>query len=137
MFCTCLFHHSCIPSATNRGKQIRQRRRKKSPAYHRCFYLGNLVFCASSGTGITVDGQHKQDVEKQFVVVPKKEQSSEKPAGQWNTYEISCLRDTIRCHVNGTFQNEASNATATAGWICLQSEGSPIEFRNIYIEPLN
>ena len=77
-----------------------------------------------------------QNVEKQFVVVPKKEQGSENPPGQWNTYEIECLKDTIRCSVNGVLQNEGSNATETAGWICLQSEGSPIEFRNIYLERL-
>ena len=65
------------------------------------------------------------------------EQSSEKPPGQWNTYEISCKADTIRCYVNGVLQNEGTGATDTAGWICLQSEGGPIEFRNIYIEPLD
>ena len=96
---------------------------------------GDLVLIG--GTGITVDGQNRQNVEKQFVVIPKKESSAEKPAGQWNTYEIDCLKDTIRCSVNGVLQNEGTQATTTAGWICLQSEGSPIEFRNLYIEPLN
>ena len=96
---------------------------------------GDLVLIG--GTGITVDGEDKQDVEKPFVAIPKKEQSSEKSAGQWNTYEIYCWKDTIRCYVNGIPQNEASKATTTKGWICLQSEGSPIEFRNIYLEPLN
>jgi len=95
---------------------------------------GDLVLIG--GTGITVNDEDKQDVEKQFVVIPKKEQSSEKPAGQWNTYEIYCLKDTIRCYVNGVLQNEGTGATVTMGWIGLQSEGSPIEFRNIYLEPL-
>ncbi len=39
-------------------------------------------------------------------------------------------------YVNGRLQNGGRKATDTEGWICLQSEGSPIEFRNIYIEPL-
>jgi hypothetical protein len=94
-------------------------------------------FVLIGGPGITVDGEDKQNVEKQFVVAAKKEQSSENPAGEWNTYEIYCLKDTIRCYVNGVLQNEGNNATETAGWICLQSEGSPIEFRNIYIKPLH
>ena len=93
-------------------------------------------FVLIGGPGITVDGEDKQNVEKQFVVAAKKEASSEKPAGEWNSYEIYCHEDTIRCYVNGVLQNEGSNATITAGWICLQSEGSPIEFRNIYLEPL-
>jgi len=94
-------------------------------------------FVLIGGPGITVDGKDMQNVEKQFVVSPKKQQSSEKPAGQWNTYEIYCEKDTIRCYVNGVLQNEGTAASLTAGWICLQSEGSPIEFRNIYIEPLD
>jgi hypothetical protein len=96
---------------------------------------GDLVIIG--GTGITVDGQDKQDVEKPYVIIPKKEQSSENPAGQWNTYEIYCERDTIRCFVNGMLQNEGTKATDTCGWIGLQSEGAPIEFRNIYVELLD
>ena len=87
--------------------------------------------------GITVDGRDRQDVNKQFVSVKKKQQSSERQAGQWNRYDIYCNQDAIRCFVNGTLQNAGTNATDTSGWICLQSEGGPIEFRNIYIEPLD
>lgn len=92
-------------------------------------------FVLINGPGITVDGQNKQNAEKQFVGVTKKQPSSEKPAGQWNTYEIHCEGDSIRSYVNGVLQNEGTAATDTSGWICLQSEGGPIEFRNIYIEP--
>ncbi len=95
---------------------------------------GDLVIIG--GTGITVDGRDRQDIEKPYVVIPKKEQSSEKPAGQWNTYEIHCEKDAISCYVNGVLQNEGTDATDTSGWICLQSEGGPIEFRNIYVELL-
>lgn len=94
-------------------------------------------FVLMNGAGITVDGKNMQNVEKQFVVIPKKQKSSEKPAGQWNTYEILCDKDIVICYVNGVLQNEGSAATITNGWICLQSEGGPIEFRNIYIQPLN
>jgi hypothetical protein len=94
-------------------------------------------FVLMNGAGITVDGENMQNVEKQFVVIPKKQRSSEKAPGQWNTYEIKCDKDTISCYVNGVLQNEGSAATITTGWICLQSEGGPIEFHNIYIEPLN
>lgn len=41
----------------------------------------------------------------------------------------------LGCYVNGMLQNQGAGATITSGWICLQSEGSPIEFRDIYIEP--
>ena len=63
-------------------------------------------FVLINGPGITVDGEDKQDLDKQFVVAAKKAQSSEKPAGEWNTYEIYCLKRTIKCYVNGVLQNE-------------------------------
>ena len=92
-------------------------------------------FVLIGGTGITVDGVDRQNPEKQFVVVEKMAPTSENPAGQWNSYDIHCKDDTIRCFVNGVLQNEGTAATVTSGWICLQSEGSPIEFRNIYLLP--
>lgn len=94
-------------------------------------------FVLIGGTGINVGGRFIQDVSKQYVIVPKKQQSSEKAPGQWNTYDIICRGDTILNYVNGVLQNKGANATETSGRICLQSEGSPIEFRNIYIESLD
>jgi hypothetical protein len=89
-----------------------------------------------NGAGIAIDGKDMQNPSTPFVIIPKKENSSEKTPGQWNTYEIFCNADVIRCYVNGVLQNEGTGATATSGRICLQSEGGPIEFRNIYIESL-
>jgi len=94
---------------------------------------GDLVLIG--GTGITIDGQNKQNSERPFVIIPKKEQSSEKPAGRWNTYDIYCEQDKISCYVNGVLQNEGTAVTDTSGWICLQSEGGPVEFRKIYLIP--
>ncbi len=93
-------------------------------------------FVLIGGTGLTLDGQNKQDTSKAFVILPKKQPGSEKEPGQWNTYEIICLKDQLRCLVNGVLQNDGRWLTDTAGWICLQSEGGPIEFRNITVEPV-
>ena len=92
-------------------------------------------FVLMNGTGITIDGENKQNPKRRYVVIPKKEESSENPAGQWNSYDIYSDADVIRCFVNDVLQNEGTAATDTSGGICLQSEGGPIEFRNIYIEP--
>lgn len=67
---------------------------------------------------------------------PKGKPSSEKPIGEWNRYEIVCENDTVVVTVNGTEQNRATGVTVSEGRICLQSEGTPISFRNIRIEPL-
>ena len=78
-----------------------------------------------------------QNVDKQFVSIKKQKASTEEAPGKWNEYDIVCDAGKIKLFVNGVLQNDATDATDTAGWICLQSEGSPIEFRNIYLEPLN
>lgn len=68
--------------------------------------------------------------------LPRRQASSEKPAGEWNIYEITCRGDAIAIRVNGILQNEATGLSVTSGAIGLQAEGKLVEFRNIYLEPL-
>ncbi len=68
--------------------------------------------------------------------VKKLKDSSEKPIGEWNVYEIICKDNWIVVLVNGQLQNIATECNVTGGKICLQSEGVPVAFRNIYIEPI-
>ncbi|HEY3760871.1 MAG TPA: DUF1080 domain-containing protein [Verrucomicrobiae bacterium] len=68
--------------------------------------------------------------------VPRQQASSEKPIGEWNTYDITCRSDTIIVKVNGVLQNTITGTSTNAGTIGLQAEGGLIEFRNIYLEPL-
>ncbi len=67
---------------------------------------------------------------------PRLEASSEKPFGEWNTYEIYCRGDTIEVFVNGIRQNHVEKVSATSGAIGLQMEGYPVDFRNLWLEPL-
>ena len=62
--------------------------------------------------------------------------SSEKPLGQWNTYDITCRADTIEVSVNGIRQNQIEKVSVRAGAIGLQLEGYPIEFRHLWLEKL-
>jgi hypothetical protein len=62
---------------------------------------------------------------------------SEKPMGEWNHMEIECRGDEIRVWVNGDLVNHATNCSVTSGAIALQSEGVPIEYRNIVLVPLD
>jgi len=73
--------------------------------------------------------------ERRFKVAPKFEESNENPAGEWNTYDITCDGDNIVIIVNGVLQNNASKSSLSSGPIALQSEGTPIEFRNVYLIP--
>jgi len=91
-------------------------------------------FWLLSHSTIKVGG--KQVGPKQYANSKKKHESNEKPPGEWNTYDIVCDGGSVRLTVNGLLQNEGTEANPSSGHICLQSEGSPIEFRNLYIEPL-
>lgn len=68
--------------------------------------------------------------------VKKLAASSEKPDGEWNSVDIVVKGNTIESTVNGVLQNRGKDAYADAGQICLQSEGGPIEFRNVTVEPV-
>jgi hypothetical protein len=86
---------------------------------------GDFVCMAGS------DMNERTDKTKMFV--PKKNSSSEKPVGEWNTMEVICMGNTIEVYVNGTMQNKATGVNISMGSICLQSEGKDIEFRNVFL----
>ncbi len=56
-----------------------------------------------------------------------------KGKGQWNAYTIVCVDGVIKLAVNGKFVNGIRNAEIKKGYICLESEGAPIHFRNVRI----
>lgn len=62
--------------------------------------------------------------------------ASEKPLGAWNVAEVLCRGDSLEILVNGVRQNLAESLPVSSGAIVLQSEGFPIEFRQLWIEPL-
>lgn len=68
--------------------------------------------------------------------VKKMNPSTEKPVGEWNSMEIVCKSNTIEVYVNETLQNKATGVNVTKGYICLQSEGKDIEFRNVFLTKL-
>lgn len=61
---------------------------------------------------------------------------SEKPLGEWNRMEITCKGNEVIVKVNDVLVNHATNCNVTRGAICLQSEGAPIEYRDIVLTPL-
>lgn len=93
-------------------------------------------FVIFPGAGITVSGERYENDQKNLRA-EKRGESSEKPAGEWNRYDITCRGDMIQAYVNGVLQIDGTSSMATSGQICLQSEGGPIEFREIYVEPLD
>jgi len=58
------------------------------------------------------------------------------PAGQWNHYKVESRDGIITLAVNGKVVNQVVNAAPRKGYICLESEGSEVHFRNIRIKEL-
>src|SRR5690606_31195039 len=56
-----------------------------------------------------------------------------KPRGEWNTYDVVCVDGVIKLAVNGKFVNGVQKATQKKGYLCLESEGAEIHFRNLTI----
>ena len=59
-----------------------------------------------------------------------------KGRGEWNTYDVVCVDGVIKLSVNGRFVNGVQKATQKKGYLCLESEGAPIHFRNLTIMEL-
>jgi hypothetical protein len=59
-----------------------------------------------------------------------------KPAGEWNHYTVTCENGAVSLAVNGKVVTRGRDASPRKGYICLESEGTPIEFRNIRLKPL-
>ena len=59
-----------------------------------------------------------------------------KGRGEWNTYDVVAIDGVIKLSVNGKFVNGIRNATQKKGYLCMESEGAKIYFRNIKIMEL-
>lgn len=53
--------------------------------------------------------------------------------GEWNTYDVVAVDGVVKLAVNGKFVNGVSRSTRRKGYLCLESEGAEIHFRNIRI----
>lgn len=59
-----------------------------------------------------------------------------KGVGLWNHYYVRGINGEVRLWVNGEEVSGGSGCEPRVGYLCLESEGSPVEFRNIRIREL-
>jgi hypothetical protein len=86
-----------------------------------------------TGMGLDIPDAPMQNKRKRADRLPG---VTEKPFGEWNTYDIVAQDDTLTLTINGAPANKAIKLPAKAGAIGLQLEGFPIEFQNVWIEPI-
>jgi hypothetical protein len=65
---------------------------------------------------------------------PRKELS--KGVNEWNHYYIRAINGEVRLWVNGEEVSGGSECQPASGYLCLESEGSPVEFTNIRLREL-
>ena len=56
--------------------------------------------------------------------------------GEWNHYYIRAINGEVRLWVNGEEVSGGTGCTPAQGYLCLESEGSPILFRKLRIREL-
>jgi hypothetical protein len=58
------------------------------------------------------------------------------PAGEWNHYYVRAVNGEVRLWVNGEEVSGGNNAEPRTGYLCLEAEGAPVEFRNLRVREL-
>jgi hypothetical protein len=81
--------------------------------------------------GATMDPIGRSNGRRSF---PSEERS--KPSPEWNHYRIVADNGSIRLHVNGKEVSGGDNCNYRKGYLALESEGAPVEFRNLRIKEL-
>jgi hypothetical protein len=56
--------------------------------------------------------------------------------GEWNHYYIRCINGEVRVWVNGEEVSGGTNCYPRSGYIALESEGSPVEYKQMRIREL-
>jgi Domain of Unknown Function (DUF1080) len=56
--------------------------------------------------------------------------------GLWNHYYVRCINGEVRLWVNGEEVSGGNHCEPRTGYLCLESEGSPVEFRHLRIREL-
>ncbi len=82
--------------------------------------------------GATMKPIGKSNGQRSF---PSEERS--KPTPEWNHYRIVCNAGSIRLHVNGKEVSGGDDCFYRKGYLALESEGAPVEFRNLMIKELS
>ena len=59
-----------------------------------------------------------------------------KGVGEWNHYYVRAINGEVRLWVNGEEVSGGKNCRPATGYLCLESEGAPIEFKNLRIREL-
>ena len=89
---------------------------------------------AIHGARLTPDNEDPFEKEGWMRSFPKEKRMN--PTGEWNHYRIVSKDGVLTLAVNGKIVTRGFHLNPRKGYICLESEGSEIHFRNIRIKEL-
>ncbi|MEI6078391.1 MAG: DUF1080 domain-containing protein [Verrucomicrobiota bacterium] len=113
----------------------------KRPKYNSGIYIRNSADgtiwhqCQLTFDGGYLFGKTPVNGQLQSFMAPA-ENRCMKPAGEWNTVEITACATTLTVWFNGALMSELANCEMPAGYIGLESEGFAVEFRNLKLKEL-
>ena len=97
----------------------------------RTMYTGQGDIFSIWGSSMTPDRPHPGGWER---CLPSARTT--KGAGEWNHYKVTCNEGVIKLEINGTEVSGCSNVKPRKGYICLESEGTEIWFKNLRLTEL-
>jgi hypothetical protein len=59
-----------------------------------------------------------------------------RPAGEWNHYRVRAVDGVVTLWVNGEEVNAGSGCVPSSGYLALEAEGAPVEFKNMRLREL-
>ncbi len=65
---------------------------------------------------------------------PRENRSKATP--EWNHYYVRCINGEVRLWVNGSEVSGGKQCSPSEGFLCLESEGAPVEFKEIRLREL-
>ncbi len=90
-------------------------------------YVSGELFGAGETTTVPDNPRGKRSVSVEYRCKGK---------GEWNHYLVVCVDGVVKLAINGKFVNGVRESSVKKGYLCLESEGAPIHFRNIRIMEL-
>jgi hypothetical protein len=92
--------------------------------------------CGDASGGFLFGETFSMYASKPFNLAKEVTEQRVKPAGEWNTYEITCKGRSVTLWVNGKVTNTWQGCQVPRGYVGLEAEGFPIEFRNVKVKLL-
>ena len=105
---------------------IKLNREKDGSPRHAGFVSGELF----GANGLTIVPENPRGARSMSI------ESRCKGKGEWNTYQVVAVDGVVKLAINGKFVNGVSKSSVRKGYLCLESEGAEIHFRNIRIMEL-